>query len=380
MQGIHAQIQNSFASGVENYIIAARIHQGHLEFEHSTHEERADIIRRWDALTSELAAFKSVKTKLDTKLSEPGSTISSPSMSSNNPDSLQPSVAGSLQHRTSSFEGHLRGHQAHMPFSTSIVPGPESHSLFSFDNPEVEHAIHASVADTSRGNESEDCAVEAAIRESLAQTQRDSGSLNHQLEDNRHALDTSELTDEEFQALVQHAVEQSMSAYEAAMSYDRAAQSAHQRELDQAMRQSLIPQPHDQIITIGNDTRRALDGPLTVATTRRESHSDDDEMRRIMQESEQSHKEALERQMTAQKEEDAVLEYVKRQSLVAEGYRKQIVEYRQQRDMGKARGAECDGHIEEHDKDLRIAIEESMGIADKLEQSSENVYDTKPPG
>ncbi|TKX25802.1 hypothetical protein C1H76_1948 [Elsinoe australis] len=60
MKGVYKELQCTWGSSVQNYIIAARTAQGFEDWHHSTHEERSDIVQRWSVLQETLKKKKNI--------------------------------------------------------------------------------------------------------------------------------------------------------------------------------------------------------------------------------------------------------------------------------------------------------------------------------
>ena len=56
--GIFKEIQKLFGTSAESYIIAARTAQGHEDLEHSSSEEQAEILQRWNSMQEEIRKAK----------------------------------------------------------------------------------------------------------------------------------------------------------------------------------------------------------------------------------------------------------------------------------------------------------------------------------
>ena len=154
-KGIYKELQKRFGSSVQNYIIAARTAQGYVEMQRSTIEDRAEIVSKWQA-----AQVDSIKrsSKASGSQQGPGTRLSSTSSK-----------------------------------SKSTVASAEplaSDKLNNAGEASMEEAIEASVEATSRGNTEEDAMIERAIRASIAELQ----GLPHELDDDeafRQAVETS---------------------------------------------------------------------------------------------------------------------------------------------------------------------------------------------
>lgn len=121
-------------------------------------------------------------------------------------------------------------------------------------------------------------------------------------------------------------------------------------ELMRAMRASMQQgapssqqqQQQQQGVTAGNDNN---------------DDEEDEELKRAMEESARAHREHLARASSERTEEEIIMEYVKKQSLAEE-------EFRRQKAKGKQTAREGEGE-EDDDEDLRRALEESLKMSGK---------------
>jgi hypothetical protein len=185
--GVHREIRKMFGSSVLNYIIAARTAKGFEDAQACSPEERASIIHQWKSHKDE---YQSTKMKI---VEQGGPEL-------NQSGYLSPK--GFMQTRHLPFDERKKLHKErqskrreiaqkeveegnghkHCPFcrrdkphrhtprenqDTPVVP----HAVEGDINDEFEHAIHTSVAATSRGNAEEDGIIERAIRASVRELQ-----------------------------------------------------------------------------------------------------------------------------------------------------------------------------------------------------------------
>ncbi|PNY29406.1 Sterol 3-beta-glucosyltransferase [Tolypocladium capitatum] len=353
MQGVHAEVNRYFTRSVHNYIVASRITQGQQYLKKVTPEERADIIGRWNNSKLDLKNFHLMKR--GEKVAEKAPAGPEPEKPAESPFSRPKTSWIHTRHLSWEERRKLqiqKGHLKRGDVDTSVPPPSSSSSSTRqtlSEDAVYEQAIQASVQETSRGNVTEDAMIEAAIREGM-KAMRQRGGLPEttpELPEKNSIFEDEEyqITDKEYQALVEQAIQQSL----ANMGYTSAPQEDGIMEPDAV------------------ETNRSADGggPATIAYP---SHYEEDaDLRRAIEESKKApeppprfddgggeelqramaaSKAELERQMSQRTEEDIVLEYVKKQSLAEEEYRRQI---------GKGKGKE-----EEEDEDLKRALEESL--------------------
>jgi len=315
--GVHKEIRKLFGTSVTNYIISARTAQGYEQWKSSKAEERLDIITKWHEHKVELQSTKQ-------KIHESG------------PDgqgSGRLSPKGFLQTRHLSFEERKKLHEErlmtrehnkskttsenvrHQRNASSSQTTLPSH-LTTETEDEFEHAIQASVASTSRGDQDEDAMIERAIRASVQELQKASGST----------LTEQEALDRAIQASINEAGRNNPSY--SSNNFD-SFDAEHSAILQRSLRESL------------NDTEASAAHGTEVDT------DDDEDIKRAIEASKSSQPKT---------EEESVLEYVKKQSIAEEKHRQAM--------QGTRRAAMEDGDDDDDDDDddgeLKKAIEESM--------------------
>lgn len=373
MQGVNAEFRNRFSKSWQNYIITSRLAQGKEDLERSSRQEQEEVTLRWVSKESDLKGYYQLKNKSkearEGRRSPPVSHLPSPGPS-NTRSIGQPLAASSPAAAAGPSTAASSG-----PLSSGEPPktGFRHTWSFSFDKrrqlraqkdaqaakqaaagasaPEVAHsdemerAIRESVQQTSRGNAEEDAHIERAIRASLDELRLMSAAVdNSRGHDPRDVPSSSsaaagsppltyDITDEEYQALIEEAVRQSLQAQVPPHGPDgeHSGTSASNSDGDDE----------------DEELRRALKESLVVEEPRHNGE-DDESLRRALQESESAHQEKQRMEAAALNEEDVVLAYVKRQSLAEEEFRRL-----------KAKGKEAEG-AEEQDEDLRRALEESL--------------------
>jgi hypothetical protein len=344
--GVHKEVRKMFGSSVLNYIIAARTAQGFEDAQSSTLEERQDILLRWKEHKTE---YQSIKMKLQEEGGPEGQETGH----------LTPK--GFLQTRHLSFDERKKLHEerkarreeehqkaiaaghhncpfcrrstthSHKPRDVQTTPIVLNDPSADQDE-QFEHAIHASVAATSRGNPEEDVMIERALRASVRELQNAQGS---------------KLSDEE---ALERAIKASVAEGRRRRSDEETVSTneddlEHQAILEKAIQQSLAEYhlPHED----GDpDTDEDENVKLAIQMSKEEKHSLADEERMIELALEKSKNE-----VQPKTEEEIVLEYVKKQSL-AEAEHKAAV-------AGKKKEVE-EPHSAADEEALKKAIEESM--------------------
>ncbi|KAN0094046.1 glycosyltransferase family 1 protein [Hyaloscypha variabilis] len=361
--GVNKEIQKLFGSSVLNYIIAARTAQGYEDAQFATPEERLDIIHRWKEHKAE---YQNMKMKLEEQGGPDGQERGR----------LTPK--GFMQTRHLSFEDRKKLHEDrkvrreeerqraiaagehnHCPFcrrstTHSHTPRAVQTTPIVLDKPnadqdeQFEHAIHASVAATSRGNPEEDMMIERAIRASVRELQAAQGS---------------KLSDQE---ALERAIQASVAEGRRRRSDEEVTSPAtaendleHQALLEKAIQQSLAEYhlPNDE----GDvDTDEDENVKLALRLSKEEPAPDDEEgmVQAALEKSkaEHEHKEGK-----AKSEEQAVLDYVKKMSLAEQQQAASaILEGKRREAKDPERTAEQQGESEADAEALRLAIEASL--------------------
>ena len=303
-QGIYKELQKSSGSNVQNYIIAARTAQGYEDWQDSTREECVDVVKRWQVAQVELAKQRRQWSRRH---------LASAQASSKAKDkSSRPKRKAREEQRTG---------------STSDIPGVEESvrapSLLVPTSPvedEFEDAIHHSVERTSTGNPHEDELIERAIRASVAELHgsyveggdddvvaraiRASIAEVNRLrserpsDSKRDTVQTGDYDDQDLAA----AIRASMDEHDS-----RVHEDGEEKRDD-----SGIDTDEDENIKLALERSRHLEASLPC--------QDDEELERALKESQEQ--EAA-KQMQ-RREEEIVMEYVKKQSLAEEEYRKKV--------------------------------------------------------
>ena len=337
MQGVHAEIRNLFTKSIQNYIFTSRVLQGEEDFASSSVQEQEDIVLRWNAKRDELKGFYSLKQK-EKKGDSPSPGEAGPSDA--------PPKTGWFHTRHLSLEERKKL-QAQKEEWKRRRAGAGVGSTPSVDrvweDDELERAIRESVQQTSRGNTEEDAMIESQIRASVvemhrvAEQSRDLQDFKRPIPEKGVLAAPDDITDEEYQALVEEAIRQSLTHQPIGPPPPLPPREGSGHEEDEDLRKAI------------EESRRH---------SSRHQEDDDEQLRRAMEESERAHKEQEARNTSAKTEEEIIMDYVKRQSLAEE-------EYRRQKAKGKALPSSGDDNDDddEVDEDLKRALEESLKIS-----------------
>lgn len=371
--GINKEIKKMFGSSVVNFVISARTAQGFEDAKNATAEERRDVILRWNQHKDE---YQSERQKVFEHGGPEGQGAGH----------LTPK--GFMQTRHLTFDERKKLHadrKATREAEARKVHGEHTHSRCPFcrrqsahthaprqdqhlltdgsaehdHDHEFEQAIKASVAATSRGNPDEDAMIERAIRASVRELYSAQESTRSDHDAVARAIQASIAEAEAHRRESQY--------HDDEKSHD---ETEHQAALERAIQESLLQYQRKQHSEEGegdedDDMHKAiqLSKELNVAKGKETGGIEDDEEYRL----------ALKKSKELS-EEEVVLEYVKKQSLL-EGKMKEGVAAKGDGDGELAelpgesteRGREGkDKKEKESDADeeaLRLAIEESMRSA-----------------
>lgn len=357
MKGVHAEIRSKFHHSVDKYVVTSRIVQGQTDLRSATVQEMQDIIMRFNSMGTDLRGLYVLKYKEKTASELPAGQPATASQDDPNdlPDS--PPKTGFWNTRHLSLEERRKLHEKKDEWkrkkreqAAGVSPSAEPP-----EDPGMERAIRESVNQTSRGDPNEDAMIEAQIRSSVKEMRRIAEEQRRQ-EQQRQLGDwkqrpsepsappawadekraggpgaAEEITDEEFEALIAEAARQSVIAQQ------QQHQGGEDEDLERALRES--------------------ESQAAAAAGHGGESGADEELRRAMEESERAHREDLARRTTERSEEEVIMEYVKKQSLAEEEFRRL-----------KAQGKQPEGAAgggDEEDEDLKKAIEESLTLSGK---------------
>ncbi|KAI0409887.1 hypothetical protein F4802DRAFT_542482 [Xylaria palmicola] len=388
MAGVHAEIRSIFAQSAHKYIMASRISQGNIDYNNSSAEEREDIEVRWLRMKGKLKGFYSLKQK------EKGKAVdglpSAPEYASTSTENLDEvprtgwfnrNVSADEKKRLQEQRKEWKRKRAEGPFVEEDVRNmPTSERNRELDD-EFEAAIQAAVHETSRGDPAEDARIEQAIRSSVGVMRRRSTTMGSLASSNSGASNTrgptsgwvpdvkrpvsgesreypfspddlENITDEEYQALIEEAVKLSLAENQhqqegiqmhdleeedetdgknmkRALAQSQAEDSApndddeYRRALEASKADHEIQQQHEhedaefdeEAIRQAIEASRAEQQQRPVQQQQPDDDDDNEELRRALEESEKAHRQELARMNSLRSEEDIVMEYVKKQSL-----------------------------------------------------------------
>ncbi|WPH03180.1 Hypothetical protein R9X50_00605600 [Acrodontium crateriforme] len=328
MKGVYKELQKLSGSSVQNYIIAARTAQGYDEWQKASPEERQEVVYRWKSVQKDLKKKRNPDEMVRDILLEQRQKRQEHMAQWKEKHHVRRSCSTGLFKKSSDVPIHDT-ESADMIVDTH---GAElAHAQTTTEEHELHEAIKMSVQETSRGNPEEDAAVERAIQASMAELQKDRAARRGKELEDKHLRQAMEASEADAQNTL----------------------PPHDEELERALAQSLKEQRRKH----GSDSEWDSE-PDT---------EDDEEYKRALKESEQIskheqpppygdwHVEASGRPTNDQNtqpektEEEVVMDYVKKQSLLEEEHRQQAA--------GKGKAPQSD----EDDEELQRAMKLSLG-------------------
>lgn len=368
MQGAYAELNKFLSRSVQNYIITSRVVQGERDMQNASEGEKADILYRWNHDTD-------LKTLQQTKVRGQEREHSRVGSGGGSSSWFPPPQEGRRQLGAALSDAAQHPDRGKARSSSSPIPRPVE--VAAAIDTEYEAAIRASVKETSRGDAEEDAMIEAAIRESV-KAMRQQGSLPDPVRlssstKNQGVFENEEykITDEEYQDLIEQALRESLIGHDAGFTITREVVPSAQ-ELDAVdtavpAAQGYEPRSSGSAFTPNSDDdadlQRAIEESRKVPPSLppREPNADEDEdelLRRAIEAS----KDEMERVRHERTEEEIVMEYVRKQSLAEEEYRKQKLAQRLAKGKDKA-ASEVASDAGSEDEELKRAIEESLKMS-----------------
>ncbi|KAI0457485.1 hypothetical protein F5B21DRAFT_464572 [Xylaria acuta] len=415
MAGVHAEIRSLFAQSAHKYIVASRISQSNQDFNDSSVEEREDIEARWLTLRGNMKGFYSLKQKEKGKSRD--ASPSAPEHASASTESLDElPKTGWFQNRNISAAERRSLQEQKRAWKKKRAEGPfveeDVRSISTTDSRELDHefetAIQAAVHETSRGDPIEDARIEQVIRSSVRAVRGRSTTMSsfassnsvysnagwvpdvkHPLPDEKREYpfspdDLENITDEEYQALIEEAIKLSITenqqqairmydleeedegndedmrrALEKSQASDPSRQDDEEYrralEASQAEHETQKQHEHEDAESDEEALRRAIEASQAEQQQAQLQPDDDEELKRALAESERAHQQELARINSLRSEEDIVMEYVKKQSLAEAAFC----------NAAKGNNASKD-EDEDEDEELRRVLEESMRTDDAV--------------
>ncbi|KAG9242487.1 glycosyltransferase family 1 protein [Calycina marina] len=359
--GVHKEIRKLFGYSVLNYIISVRTACGYEDFRTSTLEERHEIIARWKTHKKELQNPRQNLTDAGGPdvtatghLTPKGfmQTRHLPFDERRKLHAERKKKRDTERHKVQSADGHrscpfCRRDRPHSHKPKAVQEASDSHDVQLNTNDEFEEAIRASVAATSRGDPAEDLVIERAIRASVRELQKGPGVDGQEAVNRAIAASISEANRRREQA----GGGLQMTAEEA----------EHERALEKSIQESLAnyhltdptgyaPVPTYEENDYDEDLRLAIEMSKKQSVVSVDPIDSDDSVV----------KRAIEESKRLRTEEEIVLDYVKKQTLLEEQHRKAVAAQGKSREESDVEDRDSDADAEA----LRRAIEESMRGSD----------------
>jgi hypothetical protein len=371
MKGLYQEMVKNKASGVQNYIIAARISQGYDESTAVSDRERADIVSKWKIVKVGMKKKKNPggetmdslhnlvnekrmrkndrQERVNSHLSRPEANPSlPPSLSQHNsyqnfPDASQASSTESGIRSNSNVQPAWRVQDAASLSRTSTAQQQNDDAFLEAqlkaeeeaERLELEAAIAASVAENSRGNPDEDQLIAGAIRASIAELEKTPANAGA----------------EEEEAALKRAMQASIGG-----TCGTSAIEEEQRVFEETLRKSILEvsrrhQHGSDSEWDSSDTEHDADFQRIIAESKELAHlqknfphdyqntpgiqessvadpNEDADLKRVLEESEKAEKERLANADKQNSEDEIVMEYIKKQSLMEEQHRQRLAQGR----------------------------------------------------
>ncbi|KAJ4349079.1 hypothetical protein N0V95_004904 [Ascochyta clinopodiicola] len=384
MKGLYQEMIKSKGNGVQNYIIAARISQGHDESATISAQERADIVSKWkivkvnmkkkknpggetmDSLHSLVADKRKRKedrwNRANFQPKRPDARPSFPPAMSQDSSFSKASTGPTSRSNSNALPAWKLQEQERLSRVTTAQSQQSQQPVADLEaqlnaeeeaeRRELETAIAASVAENSHGNAEEDQLMARAIRASVAELERapvgsseqdDEQALKRAMQASIDEAGRSGATEEEQRLLEetlrkslldtsrhrQHGTESEWDSSDTEDNADFQRIIAESKEL--AHLQQHYPQDYQMaadIQEIGTVSAAGAAGAVGAVAGSADTSVEDEELRKVLEESEKAERE---RQVNASKEkseDEIVMEYIKKQSLMEEELRQRHLQGR----------------------------------------------------
>lgn len=322
MSGIYKELQKQVGSGVHHYIMAARTAQGYEDLATSSQQERLDVVRRWQATQIEL---HNEKQQLKDNHSHP-------------PECVFLRVKNAAHSSLEEKRKHTRNGKLHKApvhavdgssarernAGTSNIPrhSASADHLEQTNSDAFEDAIQQSVEATSRGDPKEDLMIERAIRASVLEL--------------RASWDKGE-GDQAFRRVTEASMAGAARARAAMLSSNETSTTISNNDSHQALQHKSSTDTNTENNTVHSLDHFGVGVDECVVPAAGLTHSDvklgyrshdDMQLKDVMEQSlltYDQHAGLLEKEKM---DEEIVLEYVKKQSLLEEEYRRSFASER----------------------------------------------------
>ncbi|KAF2219485.1 hypothetical protein BDZ85DRAFT_322273 [Elsinoe ampelina] len=356
MKGVYKELQSTWGSSVQNYIIAARTAQGFEDWHGSTHEERSDIVQRWAVLQETIKKKKNIdevvvewgkeqkvksdkrrlerrrkiKECLDTtdfrglmgKQKNIGRIEAGPAHEPRRSESISyqsetPSDVDVLTPASSFDESRELGH---VPLQHRSTTETVRESHVEVEDEDLELAIQRSIQEASSGDREEDELLERAIRESVRQLEE---RPEHDDDEESRAIEAAmQASLREAERLQRRGHQGEYGGFGTLTSESKGriedGRSGAGPSSADTNQETGVINPSEQ--PPGYEAATATGSGSGEAAGEGESEDDEQRLADAIRQSLQDH-ELKERERT---EEEIVMEYVKKQSLLEEQHRKKM--------------------------------------------------------
>lgn len=374
MKGLYQEMIKSKGSGVQNYIIAARISQGYEESLSVSPQERADIVSKWkivkvnmkkkkapggDAMDSLHSLVADKRKRRDERANRVNSHFNRPEARPSFPPATtqHSSYSGISEPASRSSSAALptwkvqeqermsrvttaqsqQSQQSNTELEAQLIAEEEA------ERRELEAAIAASVAENSQGNAEEDQIMARAIRASVAELERAPATSNEEEEEEalKRAMQASieeagrSGATEEEQKLLEETLRKSLldtsrrrqhgsdSEWDSSDTEDDA---DFQRIMAESKELAHLQKHYPQEYQTAAGSQES--GTVAGAGGAAGANAEDEELRKVLEESERIEQERQANASKERSEDEIVMEFIKKQSLLEEEHRRRNLQGR----------------------------------------------------
>ncbi|KAI4196827.1 MAG: hypothetical protein LQ350_006293 [Teloschistes chrysophthalmus] len=317
MSGIYKELQKHFGSSVQNYIVAARTAQGYEQMAASTPQQRVEVVKRWQAAQIELHKEKEIVRNSGSQPPNDCVFLRMKKAAHTGLDERRKKASGGKLHKASNQPSHTASFHKKRPSTAPTPQAPVSAATLAHaDTATFEKAIQQAVQATSQGDQQQDEMIERAIRASVME------------------LRAASKTDSDEEHVVQEAIKASVveatRAGKVESTSDQTSSQHQEEKLRLALQRSVSSHGfyHDVAKNVYDDSGVETDDDENVkiaiersSAVADQSNPNDLDLQKAMKESRQAHaqhEQDLNRERT---EEEIVLQYVKKQSLLEDKHR-----------------------------------------------------------
>lgn len=323
MSGIYKELQKHFGSSVHNYIVAARTAQGYEQMAASTPQQRIEVVKRWQVAQIELHKEKEIVKNSGSQPPNDCVFLRMKKAAHTGLEERRKKASGGKLHKVSNQPTHTASFHKKRPSTAPTPQAPVSATTLAHtDTATFEKAIQQAVQATSQGDQQQDEIIERAIRASVMELRAASKTGSNE----EHAV----------QEAIKASVVEATRVGKAEPTSDQTSSQHEEERLRLALQQSVSSHGfyHDVANNIYDDSgvktdddenmKTAIERSSAVAD---QSNANDLDLQKAMKESRQAHAQHEQDLYRERTEEEIVLEYVKKQSLLEDKHRGSL-EYR----------------------------------------------------